>query len=663
MHITLSAFYGVVVGLLAGLLNTLAAAVFLSHLFSDAGQLAAWGGQLTAWYIVLVGAGTLGVGLTVALFERNRTSLDRDMLSRLYFYLAWTSVAGFWLANIMNFWWLAPPAQLDFIHVGSNLLFLAGLVSAAVILAGKTPWPRSPGQRPAVSLVATLVVAAAAVAALRFGQAPPPSSDGVAPRSDLPVSSEHLPASTRQPHLNLLLLTVDTLRADHLGFYGYGRDTSPFLDSLASEGAVFDWAFTEKPRTSPSFASIMTSTYPRRHGIHNTYEVLAREHLTLAEILREAGYVTAAVVTNANLYPVYGFDQGFDRYFYGEHVAEEQTALALKWLKEGASEPFFLWVHYVDPHRPYLPPSPYDRRYLGGARAAPQSTLQESSALAIQDHAPNRDPYEPGTRVDWQIVTAGTSFDGYIARYDGEIRYTDDQIRRLVESIAPGRLNRTLLVFTADHGESFGEQGVFGHGPTAHDSNSRIPLVFRLPGEVPAAQRISAVAGGVDIAPTILELLGIAIPAQVQGRSRAGWIMAESQGDSESLAIIEAGIGFHIYRGVQQALRTRDWKYVMRSTSWIHEIRDPFDIFWFWNAMLEGGLARDEFYDLRGDPEEKTNALEAQPDRARQLREQLVAALIRQGPPGRQADSIDWRELKELSPETERALRSLGYVN
>ncbi|MCI0411095.1 MAG: sulfatase, partial [Acidobacteria bacterium] len=340
--------------------------------------------------------------------------------------------------------------------------------------------------------------------------------------------------------------------------HGYQRHTSPFLDSLASQGVVFEWAFAEKPRTSPSIASILTGTYPRRHGIHNTYEVLAPEHLTLAEVLRDAGYETGAVVTNANLYPVYGFDQGFRRYVYGAHDARQQTDRALAWLEAKPAEPFFLWVHYIDPHRPYSPPAPYDRLYLMDQRGSGEDRAQAGLSRRVSARSRGSDVEGSGSRIDWQIVEPEMDFTHHIARYDGEIRYTDDAIRKLSETFERrGVLDRTLLVFTADHGESFGEQGIFGHGPTAHDSNARIPLFFRFPGRLAAGLRVQAVVGGVSISPTILDLLGLPRPPTVQGESLAGWMQAHATHPADTFAVTEAGMGPHIHRGIQQSLRTR----------------------------------------------------------------------------------------------------------
>ncbi len=426
---------------------------------------------------------------------------------------------------------------------------------------------------------------------------------------------------------NLLLLTIDTLRADHLGCYGYERNTSPALDSLAESGICFTRAFCQRPKTSPSFASIMTGTYPARHGIHGSMQKLDPSNQTLAEYLKEAGWTTAAVITNGNLYPTFGFDQGFDTYLYGHKNAEKGTDLAIEWLEQHAvsAEPWFLWVHHTDPHTPYSPRAPYDKIF--GA-----------------DDGQRRDATE--RQIDL---------------YDGEIRFTDDQVSRLIEWITTiGLMERTLFVFTADHGESLGEHDYYyKHGLHPYEPSARIPLFVSAAGIVPRATTSSALVEAVDILPTILEALDIDFDASVQGRSFLPVALQIEGAVPKDFVFIEAGYNEHDSVGRTRALRRGTMKYIHRLTTWARRPRGLGSFMWTMDARLEGGLAPDELYDLRLDPAETVNLVMSK--RGLALNERRVlnafAFLIAS------ASSIEFgEELTEFDEETYKALRSLGYL-
>ncbi|MCK4305772.1 MAG: sulfatase [Candidatus Eisenbacteria sp.] len=427
---------------------------------------------------------------------------------------------------------------------------------------------------------------------------------------------------------NLLLLTVDTLRADHLGCYGYPRETSPAIDALAQTGVRFDHALCQRPKTSPSFATILTGTYPARHGIHRCMQLLKGSNLTLAEILANAGWRTAAVVTNGNLYPEFGFDQGFETYTYGHKGAGEGTDLALAWLKEHGSskQPWFLWIHHTDPHTPYNPPHPYDSFFKHGEH--PQSRHERAIDL-----------------------------------YDGEIRYTDDQLRRVLEWLEiEGPLERTLVIFTADHGESLGEHGYFyEHGLHPYEPSGRVPLIFWAFGVIPAGEVSPAVVGLVDLVPTVLDALGVAAPTALQGRSILPVVVDQVEIGPRDFVFLEAGYGPHVGPGRTRALRRTDTKYVQRLTGWARRPKNLAAFVWSMNAWLEGGLAPDELYDLSPTgPGETVNLLKQQPDLAKcELRtiEAFVAQLGGERLEGTTPDSIDF------SPETLESLKALGYIN
>ncbi len=316
-----------------------------------------------------------------------------------------------------------------------------------------------------------------------------------------------------EPPRDVLLITVDTLRADHLSSYGFELATSPNIDALAAHSALFERAVAASSSTAPSHASILTSLYPRQHSIgYRNGDTRLEGAVTLAELLRARGYATAAFVGNAVLRRRIGLDRGFDTYddelpepeasrpLVFERRARQTTERALAWLAR-AEEPFFLWVHYQDPHGPYDPPDGYADTF-----------------------APERDPDEPPLpRLESSLATGGipayqalpglTRASEYRARYADEIRYADHWIGEL---LASPRLRDAIVVFTADHGESLGEGGhYFMHGTTTLPPEAHVPLLVRAPGVAPA--RIATTVSHVDIAPTILELAGVPAPSGMRG--------------------------------------------------------------------------------------------------------------------------------------------------
>jgi arylsulfatase A-like enzyme/Tfp pilus assembly protein PilF len=303
--------------------------------------------------------------------------------------------------------------------------------------------------------------------------------------------------SVEQP--NLLLVTIDTARADRFGCYGFPDAGTPTIDRVASEGALFEKAIAVGPLTLPSHVSLLTGQYPPRHGARVNGDFIPDgAGPNLAEHLAGRGYSTAAVVAAYVLSADFGVAHGFetfdeprqDRPFVSggdalrhrpivERPAAEVTDVALDLLGGRLEQPFFLWLHYYDPHGEYAPPEPFASRF-------------------------GDDPYQ------------------------GEIAYVDAQLRRLLDALrASGRLDRTLVAVTADHGESLGEHGEETHGLFVYESTLRVPLLLRWPGQVPAGTRSDRLVSGVDLAPTLLELLGQPPLAEPDGASFA----AEARGE------------------------------------------------------------------------------------------------------------------------------------
>jgi arylsulfatase A-like enzyme len=436
---------------------------------------------------------------------------------------------------------------------------------------------------------------------------------------------------------NVILVIVDTLRADHLPFYGYSRNTMPHLSSWVDEAVVFDNCSSPIPITTPAISSILTGLYPRNHGARNTGDVLDDGLSTTAEVLREAGYTTAAFASINGLLTRLNVGQGFDlrddRTLRPEEEGEfewhtpegaemwqrranEVTDAALAWLESGATEPYFLLVHYFDPHAYYDPPPPFRDRFVAQGLPTP-----------------------PGLRSWWGDVT---NLGETIALYDGEILTVDFHLDRLVRRLRQtGDWDRSLLVFTADHGESLGEHGHMDHGEWLYEEQVRVPLVVRYPQKVRGGRRIDDPVALIDLHSTILDLVGVSGGAGVfDGRSlvpllegrRASElpIFMESepcnQGHILSLGMECWPPGIH---GKLRAVRADDWKLIL--------------------TPLQGD-ERLQLFHLPVDPGELENRSLDQSNLAGRLRKQLVEFWGDGGRSGPQD-----RELLEK-------LRALGYI-
>ena len=312
-----------------------------------------------------------------------------------------------------------------------------------------------------------------------------------------------VPAKPARP--NLLVITFDTTRADRLGAYGYEKAQTPNIDRLAREGVLFLNAHAQSPQTLPSHASLFTGHYTITHNVRSNGQHLEENAITLAEVLRTEGYQTGAIVATAALLSGFNLDQGFETYndnfeepivgkafknffrffsrrkvnLYSTRPANRVTALARKWLKKAASKkkPFFLWIHYFDPHAPYLFHPDFDRpgRYRRTGSRNAYGELEEN--------------------------------------YVNEIGFADHHMGRVLKQLDKLDLSsNTLVLLTADHGESLGEHGYTGHRKEVYEQIIRIPMIFRLPGKLPAGGRLGTPAMSIDVAPTILTLLGISYP-------------------------------------------------------------------------------------------------------------------------------------------------------
>jgi arylsulfatase A-like enzyme len=349
----------------------------------------------------------------------------------------------------------------------------------------------------------------------------------IARRADQPdpgVDSPGLRGTTQRRRPNVLLIGIDTLRADHVGCLGYAKDTTPTLDRLAREGVLCTRTMSTSGWTSPSVMSVMTSLYPDAHRVYMYKSRLAEGAATLAKILRTRGYATAGFVSNPMVGSTYGFAVGFDLYddwtvsldvdtnILGEHdtirgdpalvcTSERITKAAIRWLEPCPREPFFLFVFYMDPHYDYIPPAPFE-------------TMFDPS---YQGHIDGR-----GMRKEprYSQRPADRDLQHLLALYDGEIRYTDTYVAGLLQAFAKSSLlENTLVLVFGDHGDEFYEHGKTTHDRTLYQEILHVPLVLWGPRRFPAGRRIEAVTSLVDIMPTVLDYLGLPWENPMQGAS------------------------------------------------------------------------------------------------------------------------------------------------
>lgn len=306
---------------------------------------------------------------------------------------------------------------------------------------------------------------------------------------------------------NILLISIDTLRADHLGCYGYTPPTSPNVDRFAGESVLFETAVAHAPSTESSHASIFTSLLPTQHGAFRSRKMaISRDVVTMAELLKKAGFRTVSFNGGGQLASHYGFSRGFEIYESTPDGFSQKVDEAKRWITEHTGERFFMFLHSYEVHAPYTPSAahlePFDRDYAG---KLPDRT---GHRLLIDVNEGRRSIDEADLRH-------------IVATYDGEIRSMDEAFGELHAFLkGSGLLDDTLVLFTSDHGEEFGEHGLVGrHSNTLHDELLRVPLIVRFPGARYAATRVTRQVRGIDILPTVVEWLELESLEQAQGAS------------------------------------------------------------------------------------------------------------------------------------------------
>jgi arylsulfatase A-like enzyme len=413
-------------------------------------------------------------------------------------------------------------------------------------------------------------------------------------------------APVRRP--NILILVLDTLRADHLGLYGYGLPTSPTLDSLAATSIVFDHAIAQAGATVASHQSFFHSRLPS--------EVKA-DSPTLAELLCAGGYQTAGFTDGGFVSRSFGFARGFEHWQeFGGGLRQSLPPLE-RWLREKAKAPWYVFLHTYDIHLPYAPPPPYDTMFFRDydGPVAPENTKEICRKI--------RRLYEyAGFKGEVHLTAADRR--KMASLYDGGIRFTDELVGRLLHILeSQGHLDDTVLVILSDHGEEFWDHGSVLHGHTVYQELLHVPLIVRLPGGRGGGHRVPEVVRLLDLAPTLLELAGVRSPPTFQGQS----LTPELRGrlSSDRPAVSEMG-----------SLKSR--------------IEMP------WKLIVDAKKPQPALFDLVRDPHEQDNLAEEQPQRVATL-----AAALRRALPG-ELQEVPILPDQDVPPEVRERLRQLGYV-
>ena len=337
--------------------------------------------------------------------------------------------------------------------------------------------------------------------------------------------------------LNVIVVGIDTLRPDHLACYGYERPTSPNIDEFASRGVLFENALSQAPWTAPSFATVFSSLYPSQHGSMDVHSRIRESVPTLATMLKELGYATGAVINAPALKPEFGLSRDFDFYDMtplGGRRGDGTTRDALAWIDEVRDGPFFMFVHYFDPHIPYGPPAGYDDLFHKGY----EGTIKNPFDIDIFSRSREKlfEEIKVLTDDDWAEI---------IDLYDGEIVFVDEAFGALMGGLEErGLTDDTVVILLSDHGEEFFEHGGFEHGHTLYDELIRVPLIVSLPGSIEEGIRVKNQVRLLDVTPTVFDLLGLEQRAHFEGVSLVPYLRGESTVEYMAGKILPPHISF-----------------------------------------------------------------------------------------------------------------------
>jgi arylsulfatase A-like enzyme len=427
----------------------------------------------------------------------------------------------------------------------------------------------------------------------------------------------------RSSNLNILLITIDALRPDHLGCYGYRRNTSPNIDKLAEEGVLFTQAISQTPWTGGSLASILTATYPSTHHVNEFGNIINKSLVTLPEVFKRKNYYTAAVGETGHFKALTSFERGFD-YLFDSKDTLGSTKDIIKWIRNFKNKKFFVWIHFFDyPHAPYVPPYPFNQMFV---------TNNKSKHLPI---GKGNEFY--GVIPEWVAINNITDVDYYISQYDGEIAFVDSLIGEILNTLKNENLDKkTIIIISADHGESLGERDLyFQHGDCLYNHEIRVPLIIT--GKIiPKGRIIKYPVQLIDLMPSIVDMLRINADIKAEGSSFFPLILNKNK--LVTPAFSEAGVTKMVngseVNAEQKSIITGEWKLIYETSEY---------------------GARYELYNLKNDPGELTDLVDIEKEQFKVLKARLEEWMNRPKP-----NIIS--SAKPLDEETKKRLKSLGYL-
>jgi arylsulfatase A-like enzyme len=435
-----------------------------------------------------------------------------------------------------------------------------------------------------------------------------------------------------------VLVSVDTLRADHLGCYGYKRETSPAADSLAKDSALFLNTYASSPWTLPSHVSMMTSLHGVHHQVYHEDEKMAPDLITLADTLRSQGFMTSAFTDGGFVSRVYGFSRGFDSYQErGDGVLIHNSAEliwreASEWLDANREKDFFLFLHTYQPHNPYVCPHPYGTMFLE------ENAVWRS--IDLMGHL--------GGYAGIYSELAEEERRNIIGLYDGEIRYTDEAlVKPLIGKLKElGLYDSTLIVLTSDHGEEFFDHSSWAHGHHLYDEALKVPLIIKFPKARFKGQKFGPIVRLIDMMPTILEDLRVSsVKLAIDGKSLFPILRGKERGDRTFLADVGDNIlSSHVGRKI--AMNTGENKIILNKPF------SPEDARFF--TPPPRLVPPVELFSLGEDPQEKRNLVDEKPTVARKLSNRVVEIY---------KHASKQKSVKaQLDEQLKERLRALGYI-
>jgi len=423
---------------------------------------------------------------------------------------------------------------------------------------------------------------------------------------------------------NVILIVSDATRAGQLHCYGYPMDTTPHLDSLAADGILFEKAIAQGSHTVVATPSIIASIYPSQHGMTTYRDVLSDSVVTIAEVLEDARYETMGISTNPHLTSQTGFDQGFASYKADKSWlntdAEKVVDEFLSWLDLYSGKRFFAFLFLIDPHSPYEPPTSYLKQFGG------------DESFVVKDWS-----------LDSLSRYEGREREEIVARYDGELAYLDFHLGRLFSALKKkGLYDKTMIVYTSDHGEAFWEHGFVGHGQSLYEELVRIPLIIKLPGVIslPQLRVAGKTAGGpvcqIDIMPTILDFLNLDCPRTALGKSLLPLVFRDENWSNRMVFSEEILLQVGPYN--IRSVRSGDWKFILDQN------------------LVEGEMSR-ELYNLEKDPRERVNLVTENREIARNLERELIVFMGRM-----ERKSLASGRSNVPTRSMLESLKALGYI-